>query len=247
MTKRRPSPARTAATGIRRAPPNERAGRFVLGLLLCLALASPALAQSDAKLASAARRAPGAFDFFVLALSWSPGFCAAGGASKARSECAAGSGLGFVVHGLWPQFEHGFPTGCATGPRNPSRGALAKAAGLFPDDGLARYEWRKHGTCTGEAPADYFANTRRARHEIVIPAMFRSPKVVQKLAPAAVARAFTKANPRLRPGMLAVICRHSILEEVRFCLTKDLRAFRTCPQVVRASCRAAEISIPPIR
>ncbi|HWG04669.1 MAG TPA: ribonuclease T, partial [Beijerinckiaceae bacterium] len=58
-------------------------------------------------------------------------------------------------------------------------------------------------------------------------------------------RAFFDANPRLRPGMMAVACRRNVLEEVRICLTKDLRGFRGCPEVVRASCRSQQISVPP--
>ena len=83
-------------------------------------LASAALAASLIVAGSPAgaqmRRgsAPGDFDFYVLALSWSSGFCELGGAEKARKQCAPGAGLGFVVHGLWPQFDRGFPSrsGC---------------------------------------------------------------------------------------------------------------------------------------
>jgi hypothetical protein len=92
----------------------------------------------------------GQFDFYVLALSWSPGFCEISG-SRSR-QCDPGSGLGFVVHGLWPQNEGGYPSFCEPGGRFAPRAAVEEARGLFPDDNLARYQWRKHGTCTGEAP-----------------------------------------------------------------------------------------------
>jgi ribonuclease T2 len=205
------------------------------------------LAQSGTPQMPAARPAPGSFDFFVLSLSWSPGFCATAGSDKAADECAAGADLGFVVHGLWPQLDHGFLADCNAAAPAPSRIALDKAAGLFPDEGLARYEWRKHGTCTGEAPADYFADVRRARDEIVIPAMFQSPRTVQSTAPTVVAQAFINANPGLRPGMMAVGCQKAVLQDVKFCLTKDLRGFRACPEVVRAACRSPQISVPPLR
>ena len=51
--------------------------------------------------------AAGDFDFYVFSLSWSPGFCDTGGAEKARDQCRAGAALGFVVHGLWPQYNAG--------------------------------------------------------------------------------------------------------------------------------------------
>lgn len=189
---------------------------------------------------------PGDFDFYVLSLSWSPGFCATGGAERNRGQCARGAGMGFVVHGLWPQYERGFPQDCDPN-RQPSRIALEQAQGLFPDDGLARYEWRKHGTCSGKSPADYFSDVRRARESIVIPPQFEHPQGDRTMSPQAVLRAFETANPRLRPGMDAVGCRGGVLQEVRFCMSKDLRDFRPCPEVARSSCRTRDLDVPAPR
>lgn len=184
----------------------------------------------------------GDFDFYVLALSWSSGFCATGGAEKGKSQCDRGAGLGFVVHGLWPQYERGYPSDCGGGPV--SSVALEQARGLFPDIGLARYEWRKHGTCSGKSPADYFGDVRRARDMIVIPDRFAKARGDQSMSPQDILRAFGDANPRLRPGMAAVGCRSGVLQEVRICLSKDLREFRLCPEVARSSCRTREIDVP---
>ena len=183
----------------------------------------------------------GDFDFYVLALSWSAGFCELQGGD--RAQCEPGRGLGFVVHGLWPQYERGFPSDCR-GPSAPSRIALDHAKGLFPDERLARYEWRKHGTCTGKSPSDYFADIARAREAVTIPQPFVKPSGEQTYAPIDVERAFVAANPRLRPGMMAVGCRRGVLDEVRICLSKDLREFRACPEVARHGCRNREISVP---
>ncbi|MDE2577560.1 MAG: ribonuclease T2 [Hyphomicrobiales bacterium] len=185
---------------------------------------------------------PGDFDFYVFSLSWSSGFCATGGAEKGKAQCAPGSHLGFVVHGLWPQYERGFPQDCRGG--SPSFIAMRQAEGLFPDQGLARYEWRKHGTCSGKAPADYFADVRRARDSIVVPPQFSQARGDARVSPAEILRAFESANPRLRPGMAAVGCQRGVLQEVRFCMTKDLRDFRPCPEVVQQSCRAPQVAIP---
>ena len=189
--------------------------------------------------------APGNFDFYVLSLSWSSGFCETGGAAKAQTQCAAGANLGFVVHGLWPQFERGFPSDCADSARVPSRIALDSARGLFPDDGLARYEWRKHGTCSGKSPTDYFADVRRARDAIVIPPAFRAPRDAQNWAPPDIARAFMSVNPTLRYESIATACKAGVLQEVRLCFDKDLRGFHACPEVTRATCRARQVSVPP--
>ena len=188
----------------------------------------------------------GNFDFYVLSLSWSSGFCATAGAGRNSDQCQTGAGLGFVVHGLWPQFEHGFPSDCDPGNRSLPRQALDIAKGLFPDEGLARYEWRKHGTCSGRAPVDYFNDVRNAREQVKIPDTFERVSEQTRTAPAAVIRAFEAANSRLRPGMRAVGCTRGVLQEVRICFSKDLRDFRPCPEVVRDSCRSGNISVPPV-
>ena len=237
-------------------------------LLAALLTAAPALAQSRSdcildrcqdRQAPAAPTAPadpqervfrpsatpGRFDFYVLALSWSPGFCATGGAQKSQDQCQAGMGLGFVVHGLWPQFEHGFPSDCDPGRRPVSRTALDEAKELFPSEGLARYEWRKHGSCSGKPPQEYFRDVRAARAAVTVPPEFERLRREEEVAPHDILRAFERTNPRLRPGMAAVGCSRGYLQEVRICMSKDLREFRPCPEVVRATCRAPAIKVTP--
>jgi ribonuclease T2 len=189
---------------------------------------------------------PGAFDFYVLALSWSPGFCALEGDRKEREQCAPGSGLGFVVHGLWPQHERGYPTAC--GPeRNPSRIALDEARRVLPSEGLARHQWRKHGTCSGLDPQAYFRATGQARDRIAIPERFRDVRAGQSVSPIDIERAFAAANPGLRPDMMAVACRRGALQEVRICLDRNLKGFVTCREVDRSGCRGGDLRVDPVR
>lgn len=189
--------------------------------------------------------ASGDFDFYVLALSWSPGFCRTPAGARAGKQCDPGAGLGFVVHGLWPQYEHGYPEDCSFGARTPSRIALQGAAGLYPSEGLARYEWRKHGVCAGKSPTDYFADVRRAHDAIVIPPPFQKATASQNWTSLDIERAFIAANSRLRPGMIGVACARGALQEVRICFSKDLRDFRSCPEVSRRGCPIGQISVPP--
>ena len=211
----------------------------------CEQKASPAEGEAAAERAFRRPSSGGEFDFYLLSLSWSPGFCAGGGAEKAREQCQTGMGLGFVVHGLWPQFERGFPSDCDPAGRPISRVALDSAKGLFPSEGLARYEWRKHGSCSGRSPQDYFADVRAARDLVRIPPEFERLKQEEDVAPAEILRAFGRANPRLRAGMAAITCAKGYLQEVRVCLSKDLREFRPCPEVTRNSCRAPSIKVTP--
>jgi ribonuclease T2 len=187
----------------------------------------------------------GQFDFYVLALSWSPGFCESSG-SRSR-QCDGGSGLGFVTHGLWPQNEKGYPSFCEPSGRFVPQAAIAEADGLFPDDNLARYQWRKHGTCTGESPSSYFQAVRRARELVRIPESFKGLDSRPRVLPSEIEQAFLNANPGLRPDMISVSCGRRIFQEVRICLGKDLRGFRQCPEVDRDGCRAGEITVPAVR
>jgi ribonuclease T2 len=189
----------------------------------------------------------GDFDFYVLALSWSAGFCELEGDRKDRDQCRRGAGLGFVLHGLWPQSERGYPVYCAPGDRNPPRMVVEAHPGLFPAEGLARYQWRKHGGCSGKSASAWFADVRQARAKVAIPEALRQPRSDGRLDAMEIERAFVAANPGLRTDMMAVACRRGVLQEVRICLTKDLRDFRTCPQVDRSGCRISDLRVPAIR
>lgn len=188
--------------------------------------------------------APGAdFNFYVLSLSWSPSFCATGGAKRSPAQCAAGVNPGFVVHGLWPQYQDGYPSRCSGNPNLPYS-VLSSLGDLYPDPGLARHEWRQHGLCSGKAPSGYFADVRTARDAIAMPPALKAPASDSRVAPLAIQRAFIEANPRLRAGMMAVTCRRGMLQEVRFCLSRDLRDFVACPQVVRQGCFSQSVVVP---
>lgn len=217
--------------------------RFALGLLSLCALCVTASAQGRYDRGGT----PGDFDFYVLALSWSPGFCELdGGRGRNREQCAPGANLGFVVHGLWPQYERGYPSDCGPG-RSPPRFVMEQAEGLFPTESLARYEWRKHGTCSGSSPSDYFADVRRARDKVKIPPALATNDNDRSWTVLDLERAFVDANPGLRTDMMSVSCRRGVLEEVRICFSKDLRGFRSCPEVDRSGCRARDFRVNAIR
>ena len=195
----------------------------------CLTSARPARAQG--------------FDFYVLALSWSPGFCAVEGQEKDRNQCAPGARLGFVVHGLWPQNQQASAIDCPAGLNPIPRAVLEEARDIFPSEGLARYQWRKHGGCSGLAPSAWFADVRRARSAIQVPPAITQLKNETPFEPEEMLRAFREVNPRLRPGMAAIACPRNIFQEIRLCMSRDLRDFVPCPQVVQQSCRAKSMSV----
>jgi ribonuclease T2 len=217
--------------------------RFALAALALLTGLSGTIAQPREN-----RGAPmGEFDFYVLSLSWSATWCELTGARRGARQCESGRNPGFVVHGLWPQYEQGYPAFCGPEGRNPSRSAMNKAESVLPDQGLARHQWRKHGSCSGLAPEAYFDATAAARAKVKVPETLIAPRENTRLAPLEIERAFAEANPGLRADMMSVTCDRGMLEEIRICLTKDLRSFRSCEQVDRDTCRAREITVPPAR
>lgn len=218
-----------------------RAAAGLLALLFVLTL------PAEARWRQRGGDAPGDFDFYVLALSWSPGWCATGGARKGGTQCDLGSNRGFVLHGLWPQYARGFPSNCAADARNLSPAAISIARAVYPEEGLARYEWRKHGTCSGLDAAAYFEAATQAVARVAIPAALRAPRSDGEATPAEIERAFSAANPGLQPEMMAVACRSGMLEEMRICLSKDLRGFVSCGEVDRKSCRSRNLTIPAVR
>nr|WP_298100460.1 ribonuclease [uncultured Shinella sp.] len=187
------------------------------------------------------------FDFYVLSLSWSPSWCAENDAGGKTQQCRRGNDYGFIVHGLWPQNDRGYPEFCRT--REPDRvpdGLGRTVLDIIPSMGLVGHQWRKHGSCSGLSQKDYFAVTRAARDRIHIPKDLEPERDGTRLSPDAIEQALIAANPGLDRKGIAVTCAGGQLEEVRVCLTPDL-SFRPCPEVDRAACRAKSIEQPPIR
>ena len=190
------------------------------------------------------RDVPGRFDYYVLSLSWSPQYCADAG-DRDRRQCATGRRYAFVLHGLWPQYERGFPRACAPAGTLP-RGLVDGLLDVMPSPSLVRHEWDTHGTCSGLAADAYFATARRAFDSVVIPDRFRQPVREVYVDPRRIERDFASANPSLDPDEIAVLCKGRYLQEVRICLDRDLRP-RACGRDVRDDCRRDEVIVRPVR
>jgi ribonuclease T2 len=196
------------------------------------------------------RNEPGRFDFYVLALSWSPSFCEVsrernGGRSN-QQQCTEGRPYSFVVHGLWPQYERGFPRDCQVPAPRLARRIVDTMLDIMPSPRLVFNQWDRHGTCTGLDGEQYFEVVRKARETVRIPAQFQDVTKYLAVTPAEVEQAFVEANPGLSHDAIAVTCDHRRLSEVRICMSKDLQ-FRSCPEVDRRSCRNEKVMMPPVR
>ncbi len=193
---------------------------------------------------------PGKFDFYVLSLSWSPSFCeAAQERTSSRApdpQCEGGRPFSFVVHGLWPQYERGFPSWCQyPAPRIP-RTLADSMLDLMPSQRLVFHEWDRHGTCSGLSAQGFFETVRKARAEVKIPQQFSGLDQPKLVAPGEVLDAFLQANPKLSRDDIAVACDSKRLTEVRICMAKDL-SFRQCPQVAERSCTRDKVLMPAVR
>ena len=187
----------------------------------------------------------GEFDYYVVALSWSPGWCDRIGNARGSEQCDANRDLGWILHGLWPQYETGWPSDCETDAMDPSRAQVVEMADIMGTGELATYEWRKHGTCSGLDASGYFALSRTAYSFVVRPDWFRLQTSNQTISAASVEARFLKANPHLTPDMLTVTCKAGHIQEVRVCLTKGL-APRICEQDVRQDCTQSDARLVPI-
>lgn len=206
-------------------------------ILIWLMTASFALADGEKS---------GEFDYYVLALSWSPNWCVLEGDSKNSPQCHPRHDHGWIMHGLWPQFHKGWPAFCPTVKRPPSRSMTSDMADIMGTSGLAWHQWNKHGTCSGLSARDYYALSREAYGRVTRPEVFRKLSKSVKLPAAVVEEAFLKDNPDFEPDGVTITCRSGHIQEARICLSKTLDPV-PCGQDVVRDCRMKDALFTPIR
>jgi len=211
-------------------------------LLVLLLLWSPGAGATE-------HRAAGAFDHYVLALSWSPTYCGSERGGSAPLQCGFGRRYDFVVHGLWPQYRDGWPQYCDAEARLPEP-LIAGMLDIMPSRQLVRHQWTKHGTCTGLDPHDYFALTRRLHDEIRIPARYSDPGRSIEVSVGQFIADFLVTNRGLERNMISVHCGNrrdrARLVELRICFS-HAGAPRACGHNERRQCRAERLVLPPVR
>lgn len=188
----------------------------------------------------------GEFDYYVLALSWSPTWCALEGDRRGSPQCEDEADFGWVLHGLWPQYEAGWPSYCPTDARNPSRSDTAAEADLFGTSGNAWHQWNKHGRCTGLSSADYYRLAREAFGRVTRPEIFRQLEQAVRLPASVVEDAFLEDNAGLDADEITITCKAGRIQEARICLTRDLEP-RACSGSVARDCRMTDALFDPIR
>lgn len=206
--------------------------------IVALAL-SVGMAQADGERA-------GDFDYYVMALSWSPTWCALEGDRRNSPQCEADADFGWVLHGLWPQYEQGWPSYCPTSARNPSRADTRAEADLYGSSGSAWHQWNKHGRCSGLTADDYYALSREAYGRLDRPALLRKLSKSVKVPAKVIEEAFLEANPGLSADQITITCKAGRIQEARICLTRTLEP-RRCGVDVLRDCKLDDALLDPIR
>lgn len=188
----------------------------------------------------------GDFDYYVLSLSWSSAWCALEGDARDDPQCDRGRGLTFVLHGLWPQYEEGWPSFCRTVERDPPRSETAAMADIMGGAGLAFYQWKKHGRCSGLSARDYYRTARQAYQRVAIPGFLQDVSRSLEVPATVIEDAFLEANPGLTRDEITITCKDGLIQEARVCLTPDLN-FRRCGSDVIRDCRLSDALLEAVR
>ena len=164
---------------------------------------------------------------YLLALSWSPQFCASRrnpGERRDAVQCGGDNGrFGWVLHGLWPQGAgRAYPGWCRPA-RIVPQPVLREHLCMSPSVQLMQRQWAKHGICMSPTPAAYF----RASAILYRALRFPDMAALARTQPTAGSfrRAFAARNRGVTPAMLAVTTdRAGWLQEVWLCLNRQMRA-----------------------
>ncbi len=192
----------------------------------------------------------GQYDSFILALSWSPSYCAEDPGKRDAQQCAPGRRFAFVVHGLWPLFVNGWPESCERRKEWIPQERIDAMLDVMPSKKLIIHEWKKHGACSGLTQADYFGSVRKIFGSVRIPARYLSPQAPVTITPEQLVVDFVKSNRGLTADMLSVHCGNAKdlarLSELRICVNKT-GSFTACGTTDRWQCRAKSIVLPPVK
>jgi ribonuclease T2 len=199
-----------------------------------------------------ARNEAGKFDYYSMVMSWSPTHCAtAGRPNDPQCSRRGDRAYSFVMHGLWPQHERGWPEMCPTRERPfvPQQ-TINRMLDIMPSSGLIIHEYKKHGTCSGLAPDAYFDLSRKLYTKIKVPPRYERPNQALVVSPSEIVNDFVGVNPGTKAENFAVVCNGpgNRLREVRVCFSREGEP-KACGrnEEPRRLCQSNRIYVPPVR
>ena len=122
---------------------------------------------------------PGEFDYYALVLGWAPSYCLSEGRLRRNAECQPDKPRAFVLHGLRPQYDKGWPEDCPTGrPWVPSP-AIDEMWDIMPSKGLIIQIPHARDLLRPRSSAIFWGRARalRARESAREPVGFRLNKI----------------------------------------------------------------------
>ncbi len=165
----------------------------------------------------------GDYDYYLLSLSWAPGFCATPAGRTNTRQCGPQASYGFVVHGLWPQYADGrWPQCCQPVSPLKSSPAVDQASRVMIGAKLRQHEWDKHGACVTSRQDEYFDRINRA-----VSALGLAPDVPGG-GGGRIRITDLKRHWPVPPQSISVQCKGRKLAEVHICLDKALSPL-PCP------------------
>ncbi len=194
----------------------------------------PARAATAKKPAPAAAPAPAAFDFYLMALTVHPAFCADG--HVRQRECQARGQRPLVIHGLWPERNEPrtYPHDCPAPPLDLEPALALELGDFMPGvaEGLDEHEWREHGGCSGLADDVYYRHALELARAVDAAL---SAKLTTLAGEATNAGALREVADAFSPGLSASLTFHcrtlraapaaqraqAFLIEVRQCVDND--------------------------
>ncbi|MCF1184492.1 ribonuclease T(2) [Marichromatium gracile] len=192
---------------------------------------------------------------YLLAVSWQPAFCERRGrAPECRDQTPQRfDARAFSLHGLWPQPRDNVYCDVPAKARALSRDGdwqRLPALALAPDtrreldrvmpgtrSALHRHEWVKHGSCYGDDPEGYFADSLR-----LLAALNASPvrdlfvsRIGQHLRASEVRAAFDRAFGKGAGERVQLVCHDGLISELRLALKGPIEAGHGLDALLRAA------------
>jgi ribonuclease T2 len=178
--------------------------------------------------------------FHMLAVTWMPETCRAGGDGQGELACEANA-FGWTLHGLWPNSDgRPYPRFCRPATRVSTQTIRAELC-RTPSVDLVQHEWAAHGTCGWESPEAYFAQSATMYDRLARP----DPRGLRTAGD--LRDAFVQLNPGLpRAAVFVATADGDRLREVRICNDLSFNP-RPCPGGEVGAPDATVLTVEPIR
>jgi ribonuclease T2 len=179
--------------------------------------------------------------FHMLAVTWMPETCRAGGDGQGEIACSGPNRFGWTLHGLWPNSDgRPYPRFCRPATRV-AAATVREELCRTPSVDLVQHEWAAHGTCGWETPEAYFRQSAALYDGLVRP----DPRGLRTAGQ--LRDAFARANPGLpRDAVFIATADGDRLREVRLCHDLAFRP-RPCPGGDVGAPDATVLTVEPIR